>query len=293
MVANAGRHDTGAKVLFAGTPYEARIPAGQTVDDDLNSVVGILFNHPNVGTFIGKALIQMMVTSNPSPAYVTNVTRAFNDNGSGVRGDMTAVLRAILLDPEARNESPSNDFGKLREPVLGITNLLRNIGYTVPNLGLDPDPVSDFALSSPNGTPTAYLSQGQDVFRSPTVFNFFPPDFPVPGTSGLVGPEFGILSTTTALTRDDILYHLIDGSVGVQALYRPNFPRVDLSNLMLLADDPSALVEALNQTLLRGQIPDNVRSIFVNSISSAPTGAQRVKEALYLVSSSALYQVQR
>ncbi|HEX9508538.1 MAG TPA: DUF1800 family protein [Myxococcales bacterium] len=293
MVPNAGRHDTGAKVLFAGTPYEARIPAGQTVDDDLNSVVGILFNHPNVGTFIGKALIQMMVTSNPSPAYVTNVTRAFNDNGSGVRGDMTAVLRAILLDPEARNESPSNDFGKLREPVLGITNLLRNIGYTVPNLGLDPDPVSDFALSSPNGTPTAYLSQGQDVFRSPTVFNFFPPDFPVPGTSGLVGPEFGILSTTTALTRDDILYHLIDGSVGVQALYRPNFPRVDLSNLMLLADDPSALVEALNQTLLRGQIPDNVRSIFVNSISSAPTGAQRVKEALYLVSSSALYQVQR
>ena len=293
MVANAGRHDTGAKVLFANTPYEARIPAGQTVDDDLNSVVGILFNHPNVGTFIGKALIQMMVTSNPSPAYVTNVTRAFNDNGSGVRGDMTAVLRAILLDPEARNESPSNDFGKLREPVLGITNLLRNIGYTVPNLGLDPDPVSDFALSSPNGTPTAYLSQGQDVFRSPTVFNFFPPDFPVPGTSGLVGPEFGILSTTTALTRDDILYHLIDGSVGVQALYRPNFPRVDLSNLMLLADDPSALVEALNQTLLRGQIPDNVRSIFVNSISSAPTGAQRVKEALYLVSSSALYQVQR
>jgi len=292
MVANAGRHDTGEKVLFAGSPYEARIPAGQSVDADLNSVVDILFNHPNTGTFIGKALIQMMVTSNPSPAYVTSVTQAFNDNGSGVRGDMQAVVRAILLNPEARNESPSDDFGKLREPVLGVTNLLRNVGYTVPDPGLDPDPISDFALSNPNGTPTAYMAQGEDVFRSPTVFNFFPPDFPVPGASGLVGPEFGILSTTTALTRDDLLFHLIDGSVGGQALYRPNFARVDLSNLMPLADDPSALIEALNQSLLRGQLPDDVRSIFVDSISSA-TGAQRVKEALYLVSSSALYQVQR
>ena len=115
----------------------------------------------------------------------------------------------------------------------------------------------------------------------------------MPGASDLLGPEFGILSTTTSLTRDDVLYHLIDGSIGGQALYRPNFVRVDLSNLMPLADDPSALVEALNQTLLRGQLADDVRSIFVNSISSAPTGAQRVKEALFLVSSSAYYQVQR
>src|SRR5260370_38196623 len=96
---------------------------------------------------------------------------------------MTAVLRAILLDPEARNESPSNDFGNLREPVLGITNLLRNIGYTAPTLGLDPDPVSDFALSSPNGTPTAYRSPGPDDSRSPTVLNILPPGAPLPATS--------------------------------------------------------------------------------------------------------------
>jgi uncharacterized protein (DUF1800 family) len=293
LVANAGRHDTGQKVLFAGSPFEAIIPAGQTVDQDLNSAIDILFNHPNVGTFIGKALIQMMVTSNPSRQYVTNVTQAFNNNGSGVRGDMTAVIRAILLDPEARNESPAPDFGKLREPVLAVTNLLRTMGYTVPNPSLDPDPVSDFALTNPNGTPTAYLAQAQDVFRAPTVFNFFPPDFAVPGALDLLGPEFGILSTTTALSRDDLLYQLINGSVAAQSLYRPNFVKVDLSSLMPIADDSNALVEALNQTFLRGQISDDLRSIFVNSISSAPDGAQRVKEALYLVSSSALYQVQR
>lgn len=294
MVAGAAaRHDTGEKVLFAGSPSEARIPAGQTTLQDLNSAIDILFNHPNVGTFIGKALIQMMVTSNPSPQYVTNVTNAFNDNGSGVRGDMTAVVRAILLDPEARNESPAADFGKLKEPVLAVTNLLRNMGYTVPNPSMDPDPVSDFALISPNGTATTYLAQGEDVFRAPTVFNFFPPDFPVPGAPDLIGPEFGILSTTTTLSRDDLLYQLINGSVTAQALYRPNFVRVDLTELMPLADDSGALVEALNQRLLRGQISDELRNIFVNSISSAPSGLVRVKEALYLVSSSAPYQVQR
>ena len=293
VVANAGRHDTGEKVLFPGSPFEAHISAGQTVDQDLNSVIDILFNHPNVGPFIGKALIQMMVTSNPSPQYVTNVTNAFNNNGSGVRGDMQAVIRAVLLDPEARNESPAADFGKLREPVLAVTNLLRQMGYTLPNDALDPDPISDFALTNPAGTGTAYLAQGEDVFRSPTVFNFYPPDFPVPGAPDLEGPEFGILSTTTALSRDDLLYQLINGSVSTQALYRPNFVRVDLSSLMPIASDPNAVIESLNQTLLRGQISDDLRSIFVNSISSAPSDAVRVKEALYLVSSSANYQVQR
>ena len=289
----ASRHDNGAKVLFAGSPFQAQIPAGQTTLQDLNSVIDILFGHPNVGPFIGRALIQMMVTSNPSPSYVARVTQAFNDNGSGVRGDMQAVIRQILLDPEARNEAPAADFGKLREPVLAVTNLLRQMGYTVPNPLADPDPISDFALTNPGGTMTAYLAQGQDVFHSPTVFNFFPPDFAVPGAADLKGPEFGIFSTTTALSRDDLLYQLINGSVIGQALYRPNFVMVDLSSLMPIASDSTALIESLNQTLLRGQIPDQLRSIFVNSISSAPDDLTRATEALYLISSSANYQVQR
>jgi hypothetical protein len=257
------------------------------------SAINILFGHPNVGPFIGKALIQMMVTSNPTPAYVGRVTQAFNNNGSGVRGDMQAVIRAILTDSEARNESPDPSYGKLREPVLAVTNLLRNLGYTLPSPDQDPDPVSDVALTLPGGTQTAYLAQGEDVFRAPTVFNFFPPAFPVPATSPvLVGPEFGDFSTSTALSRDNLFYQRIIGtrSFMFNALYRPNFVNVDLSGLP--TDDPNALVDALNQQLLHGQMSQQLHDIVVNDIT-ALSGDQRVREATFLVSSSAAYQVQR
>src|SRR5215510_3772366 len=292
LVANASRHDTGSKVLFAGSPFQAVIPANQSVDGDLNSAIDILFNHSNVGPFIGKALIQMFVTSNPSPQYVARVTAAFNDNGQRVRGDMGVVIRAVLLDPEARNESPAPEFGKLREPVLAVTNLLRSIGYAVPDTSTDADPVSDLALTSPGGTATTYLAQSQDVFRAPTVFNFFSPFFGVPGRSDLVGPEFNIYSTTTALSRDNLFYQIIRAGVGSQPLYRNNFVRSDLSALLPLADDANALVEALNQQLLHGQMSDNLKSIVVNALSGV-SGMQRVVEATFLVSTSPAYQVQR
>jgi hypothetical protein len=204
---------------------------------------------------------------------------------------MQAVIRAILTDSEARNESPDPSYGKLREPVLAVTNLLRNLGYTLPFPDQDPDPVSDLALTNPGGTQTAYLAQGEDVFRAPTVFNFFPPDFPVPATSPvLVGPEFGDYSTSTALSRDNLFYQLINGSVMFNALYRPNFARVDLSGLP--TDDPNALVDALNQQLLHGQMSQQLHDIVVNDITPL-SGVQRVREATFLVSSSAAYQVQR
>src|SRR5262249_24901368 len=125
-----------------------------------------IFNHHNVGPFIGKQLIQKLVTSNPSPDYVWRVTQAFNDNGSGVRGDLQAVVQAILLDAEARNPSPDPDFGKLREPILAITNLLREFNTT--------GDTTDYVLGE-SYLPTN-IRMDQDVFRSPTVFNFFPPD---------------------------------------------------------------------------------------------------------------------
>ena len=292
LVANAGRHDTGTKVLFAGSPFEATIPAGQTVEQDLNSAIDILFNHSNVGPFIGRALIQMFVTSNPSPQYVANVSAAFNDNGQGVRGDLGAVIRAVLLDPEARNESPAPEFGKLREPVLAVTNLLRTLGYTVPDASIDADPVSDLALTNPGGTPTAYMAQSEDVFRAPTVFNFFSPSFPLPGSVDLQGPEYNIFSTSTSLSRDNLFYQILRGTVAAQALYRPNFVRSDLSGLVPLADDAGVLVEALNQQLLHGQMTDDLRSIVVNAISGV-SGAERVVEATFLVSTSPAYQIQR
>ena len=196
----------------------------------------------------------------------------------------------MLLDDEARNESPAPEFGKLREPVLAVTNLLRSIGYTVPDISMDADPVSDLALTNPGGTATTYLAQSQDVFRAPTVFNFFSPFFEVPGRSDLVGPEFNIYSTTTALSRDNLFYQIIRGTVAPQPLYRPNFVASDLSGLP--ADDPDALVEALNQQLLHGQMTEELRSIVANAISGV-SGAQMVVEATFLVSTSPAYQVQR
>jgi uncharacterized protein (DUF1800 family) len=295
LVPDDSRHDTGTKTLFAGTDFEQVIPAGQTTEEDLNSAIDILFNHPNTGTFIGKALIQMLVTSNPSGDYMTRVTQAFNDNGSGIRGDMTAVIKAILLDSEARNPS-SSDFGKLREPVLAVTNLLRNFNsYTgTPPITTTDYALSDFALTNPAGTPTTYLVQSQDVLRSPTVFNFFPPDFQVPGEMpGFVGPEFGILSTTTALSRMNLAYQLIFNGLSRQATYRPNGTMLNVTSLLPFADDVDALVEACNQILLHGAMADDLRSAVTDAVSSATSADQRVKEAVFLVSTSPAFQVQR
>lgn len=295
LVPDESRHDAGPKTLFAGTDFEQVIPAGQTTEEDLNSAIDILFNHPNTGTFIGKALIQMLVTSNPSGDYVTRVTQAFNDNVSGIRGDMTAVIKAILLDSEARNPS-SSDFGKQREPVLAVTNLLRNFNsYTgTPPIATTDYALSDFALTNPAGTPTTYLAQSQDVLRSPTVFNFFPPDFQVPGEMpGFVGPEFGILSTTTALSRMNLAYQLIFNGLSRQATYRPNGTMLNVTSLLPFADDVDALVEACNQVLLHGAMADDLRSAVTDAVSSATSADQRVKEAVFLVSTSPAFQVQR
>jgi len=288
----AAQHDSGSKTLFVNTPYAQTIPAGGTAQTDLEAAINIIFNHPNVGTFIGKGLIQMLVTSNPSGDYVRRVTQAFNNNGSGVRGDMQAVVRAILLDPEARNPSPNATFGKLKEPVLQVTNLMRALrgGFST-DYGL-----SDFSLVGLNGSfNTAYLARGEDVFRSPTVFNFFPPDFPLPGdTTGLVGPEFGILSTTTALGAINLTYRLVVTDLP-QVLtpypYRPNGTQFDPTTLD--GSDPNALVENLNQILLHGSMTDDLRNLVVNQVSGVSDVNQRVRQAVFLIASSPAYQVQR
>ena len=125
MVAFDSHHEPGTKLLLNGLT----LPAGQTSAQDLQMALDDIFNHPNVGPFIGKQLIQHLVTSNPSPAYIARVSAVFADNGSGVRGDMGAVVQAILTDPEARGEAPAAaNFGRLREPALFITAMLRSLG---------------------------------------------------------------------------------------------------------------------------------------------------------------------
>jgi len=152
-----------------------------------------IFNHPNVGPFIGKQLIQKLVTSDPSPGYVARVTAVFNNNGAGQRGDLRAVVRAILLDPEARGARKIDPaYGKLAEPVLFMTSLARA-------LNAQTDGVT-FRNSA--------TALGQFVFYAPSVFNFYPFDYVIPGTT-LLGPEFGVQTSTTAIARANFANGLI------------------------------------------------------------------------------------
>ncbi len=181
-------HSASVKTFLGKT-----IPAGTGGQESLTQALDHLFNHPNVGPFVGKQLIQRTVTSNPSPAYVARVTAAFNDNGQGVRGDMRAVWRAVLLDPEARDAAKLGDptFGKLREPMLRLSAWIRA-----------------FSVKSTSGNYNVFFTDdpssgiGQAPFRSPSVFNFYRPGYVPPNTgaatAGLVVPEMQITSETSA-----------------------------------------------------------------------------------------------
>lgn len=200
-------HDCEAKTLLRGFQLAAQTPSagntGTAGRNDINAAVTNLFNHPNVGPFIGRLLIQRFVTSNPSHDYIGRVAAKFNDNGSGVRGDMKAFIKAILLDPEARDpvmmEAPT--FGKMREPFLRVVNFARafNAASTSGHYPLD----------------QFNTDHGQDPQNSPSVFNFFLPGHSPPGAvtqMGLVAPEFQILNASTAITGANYFFNAIGGN---------------------------------------------------------------------------------
>ena len=291
-------HDTGAKVLFNGVT----VPAGQTAAKDLQDALDNIFNHPNVGAFLGKQLIQHLVTSNPSPAYVERVARAFNNDCSGLypegctntRGNLRAVVTAILLDPEARGDAKTDpSYGRLREPVQLINNLLRAFNAR----SFDKTTASDGYLA-PQASPL-----DQDVFRPPTVFSYYQPDYEVPGAR-ILAPAFGILSTSTALRRanfvDTIVFRGITRTTpnGNDLGSAPQGTSLDFSNLTAAATDPSALVSALDGLMLHNTMSANMRNQITQTVSAIPsTDAQyqlkRVQTAVYLVATSSQYQVQR
>src|SRR6185436_17073233 len=197
MEAVARYHDTGAKT-FLGQSFAA----GQTAQQDLDQALDVLFNHPNVAPFVGRQLILQLVTSNPSPAYVAAVAAVFNDNGAGVRGDMTAVIRAVLTNPESGLSSPNS--GKLSEPVLFIVSQLRALNATV----------TDHPFMSDKSE-----EMGQKVFYPGSVFSYYSPGYRVRGTVGptgapLGGPEFQIFTTVTALVRVNFVASLLGGYFG-------------------------------------------------------------------------------
>ncbi len=270
-------HDHGEKLLlsYPGSVHST-LPPGQDGNTDLTQALDNIFYHPNVGPFIGKQLIQHLVTSNPSPDYVRRVAQAFDDNGSGVRGDMRAVITAILLDPEARGDVKTDPaYGRLREPVLFITNVCRAVGAT-----------SDGILAGQAN------AMGQNLFNSSSVFSYYPHEYEVPGTP-LQGPEFGIQSSLAASSRVNF--------VNALAFSRINSPApdpgtaADFSALAELAGDPSGLVAALDRLYLHDTMSNPAVTAVVGAVAAIPpaNALLRVQTAFYLVASSSQYQVAR
>jgi uncharacterized protein (DUF1800 family) len=281
MTLRANNHDTGAKTLLLGVV----LPAGQTGQQDLTAGLNNIFNHPNVGPYIGGRLIRELVTSNPSPAYVGRVAAVFDDNGAGVRGDLGAVVKAILFDPEARGPALAGlDQGRLREPAVYVTGVLRALNAR----SADGLTTSDGYLN-----PQA-VNMGQDVYRPGSVFSYYPAEFLVPGTADVRGPEFALLSASTALRRANFINTMVFSRISVST-DAPTGTSLDFTSLDALAANPTALVEELNRRLMQGTMPAAMKASVVQAVTAVPATNLRLRsqQATYLVCTSSQYQVQR
>lgn len=270
-------HDFGAKQLLDGVDAPASLP----MSEDLANAIRNVFLHPNVGPFVSKQLIQKLVTGDPSPGYVARVAGVFADNGAGVRGDLKAVVRAVLLDPEARGATKLDPgYGKLREPAQFVVGPARALAASTDGV----------FFRAQTGV------MGQPVFYAPSVFNYYPPDYVVPGTPAL-GPEFAIQNTATALARVNFANALLfRESIGPDpAVYGATGTQLDWSALTALAGDPNALIAKLDRLLVHGNLSASARSAIATAVGAVPatdpTG--RAKTAFYLVVSSPHYQVER
>ena len=281
MVVNAAQHDTLAKTLLDGV----QLPARQTAQQDLDRAIDNIFNHPNVGPFIAKQLIQHLVTSNPSPGYVARVAEVFNGETGAARGDLRAVVRALLLDQEARGDAVTDPtYGHLRHPALFVLNILRAF---------------DARSADGSGASDGYLNpqivpMGMDLFRPASVFSYFSPAAAAPGTGGLRGPEFGIFSTASALRRVNFVNTLVFSRIAVST-NAPLGTSLDFAPLQPFAANPETLVEILNERLLHGSMSDQMRASIVRAVFAvARTNTlKRVRTAVYLVLTSSQYQVER
>ncbi len=256
---------------FLGTTVAAQSPADPQAS--LRQAIDTLAQHPNVGPFIGRQLIQRLVTSNPSPSYVAAVSAAFADNGRGVRGDLRHVVKTILMHPEARTVSERS--GKVREPVLRLSALLRAFGYT-----------SDSGQYRIGNTDNPGTSLGQSPLRAPSVFNFYRPGYVAPGTAsaaaGLVAPELQILHETTAAGYVNTMRDAVAQGAGA---YASSTARRDLqpdfSGELALADQPAALVARVNAKLTYGAMPATLASEIETAVASiavpASTGSNQAQ----------------
>ncbi len=301
MVLNASRHSTQA-ASFLGVSLGANTDGATALQTALDA----LFNHPNVGPFFGKQVIQRLVTSNPSPAYVARVAAAFNNNGAGVRGDLRAVWSAVLLDDEARNDAglASPGFGKLREPMLRLVQWGRTFGIGSARGSWKIGDLSDAASRL-----------GQSPLRSPSVFNFFRPGYVPSDTplaaAGIAAPEFqivnessvcGYLNLMQAVARSGIYVYAPEQSLQTGNVATNGYDiSVSYANELPLATDASALVARLNLLLCAGQLDVANQNLVIAALNATPLGASsskslqldRVAAAVLLVMVSAEYLIQK
>ena len=287
MVARPAQADAQPRALLSGV----NVAAGRTPDQALASVLDSLMNHPNMAPFIGRQLIQHLVKSNPSPAYVTRVATAFRSGrytgstrtfGSGVNGDLAATVAAVLLDAEARI-APPTVAEKLREPVLMMTGVLR-------------------ALNGRTDGEALGFWWGQELrqhlFRAPSVFSHYPPNYPVSGTN-LVGSAFGIYNVSSALSRLNFINQLVvwGGIAPAGGVVGGTGTQVDLAPFLADAADPARLVDRFINLATGGRMSATSRQAIVTAVSAwTPTSSaawqlERVRTAAYLVLVSPAYQV--
>ncbi len=271
MIPYPEHHDSGEKRFLGHT-----IPAGQTPEQDMEQALDILFNHPNTGPFVARRLIQRFTASNPSPAYVARVAAVFADNGQGVRGDLAAVLRAVLLDPEARQPGTAPGSGKLREPLLRVAQLWRAFDACIEG--------HDYWRP--------YKDLLQAPLSAPSVFNFYSPGYRPPDLGGdpaLVAPEFQIVTDASLTTSANKLFRMALGG------YWNSEYELDVTPLLGLADDPPALLGTLDLLLMSGDMPATMRQALLTYLDGpAPADPEeRVRGLIYLILTSAQYAVQR
>ena len=282
-------HSTSTKT-FLGTTI-----SGADGNAELNAALDVIFNHPNVGPFISRQLIQRLVTSNPSPAYVRRVAAVFDNNGASVRGDLAAVVRAILFDAEARDMSAVNNstFGKVREPMIRLANWMRAFGAISVS--------GNYLITSTSSS----LSLGQSALAAPSVFNFFRPGYVPPntrlGAAGLNAPEFQIVDEVTVAGYANTIQGAIGAGIGSGADVRSAYAAE-----VAVADDAALLVERMNRLLLYGQMSPTLRTHITESVNSVAipgvgsTQAQidaarlnRARLAVYMTMIAPEYLVQR
>ena len=265
MIAVEANHDPGRKTIVNGVA----IPAKQSAEQDLENVLHTLSTHPNTAPFVSLRLIQHLVTSDPSPDYLRRVSEVFTSSG----GDLKAVARQILLDPEARREDDSNveshaKAGHWREPLLAVVAMMRALGATV---------------RADNRLERFPTNLGQRVFYPPSVFNDYSPDYRTP--SGLLAPEFELLSSGTALMRANVVRNLVEKGLNGDA-------QCDLTPFVALAASPGDMVDAIDRALLYGRLPAGVKEQIVAAVTATHDYNLRARNGIYLVATSALYQVQ-